>query len=203
VDAGNPELKNPASSARWSTRRHRRRRAGRRHAPGQHEFWLAAKNRPAITYVGSDDGMLHAFYSKDVTVGGVAHEAGEEAFAYIPPSMLTVIERLYAQNGQVADPRQHIYGLASSPKIRNLCVSNCNDTNNAVWKTLMIMTEGFGGNGMFMMNVTDPTASPPFQLMWTSKTQSSGVHLRLAPRTDRLGAGVRRPAEHRQRRHAP
>jgi len=78
---------------------------------------------PQITYVGSDDGMLHAFYTKDVTIAGVAHAGGAEAFAYIPPEMLSVITKLYAQGGQLPDPGKHIFGLASSPKVKSICTA--------------------------------------------------------------------------------
>jgi hypothetical protein len=136
-------------------------------SPGLHAFYLANQNRPSVTYVGSDDGMLHAFYTKDVVINGTSYVGGNEAFAYMPRSMLAVATKLYAQGGQVADPRQHIYGLASSPKVKSICVSNCT-SDSAVWKTVLVMTEGWGGNGIFMLDITNPSATQPFNLMWTS-----------------------------------
>jgi hypothetical protein len=136
-------------------------------SPGLHSFYVANQNRPSVTYVGSDDGMLHAFYTKDVVINGTSYVGGNEAFAYMPKSMLQVATRLYAQGGQVADPRQHIYGLASSPKVKSICVQNCN-SDDAIWKTVLVMTEGWGGNGVFMLDITNPTATTPFGLMWTS-----------------------------------
>jgi PilY1 beta-propeller domain len=136
-------------------------------SPGLHSFYLASQNRPSVTYVGSDDGMLHAFYTKDVVINGTSYVGGNEAYAYMPKSMLRVATRLYAQGGQLPDPRQHIYGLASSPKVKSICTDNCT-TDAAVWKTVLVMTEGWGGNGLFMLDVTDPTASTPFGLLWSS-----------------------------------
>ena len=95
--------------------------------PGGKEFSDKYANRPQVTYVGSDDGMLHAFYTKDVTFDGVAHAGGSEAFAYIPPEMLPVITKLYAQGGQLPDPNKHIFGLASSAKVKSICTANCTD----------------------------------------------------------------------------
>ena len=141
--------------------------------PGGKEFSDKYVARPQITYVGSDDGMLHAFYTKDVTIGGVARAGGSEAFAYIPPEMLGVITKLYAQGGQLPDPNKHIFGLASSAKVKSICTANCTDKTTAVWKTVLVMTDGYGGNEAFMLDVTDPTAATPFSLMWHSARVAS------------------------------
>jgi hypothetical protein len=136
--------------------------------PGGHAFYTRYQSRPELTYVGSDDGMLHAFWSQAQTVGGVARRGGSEAFAFLPPQMIAAVTKLYAQGGQQPDPKQHVFGLASSPKVKNLCVSNCADQVNAVWVTELIMTDGFGGNEAFALDVTDPTLDPPFGLLWTT-----------------------------------
>ncbi|MEO8215103.1 MAG: PilC/PilY family type IV pilus protein, partial [Myxococcales bacterium] len=141
--------------------------------PGGHAFYELHKNRPRITYVGSDDGMLHAFWSQDQTVGGVNRRGGSELFAYISPQMLPMVTKLYAQGGQLPDPARHLYGMASSPKVKNLCVANCTSQDTATWKTELVMTDGFGGTEAFAMDITDPEASPPFQMMWTTNSSSS------------------------------
>jgi hypothetical protein len=141
--------------------------------PGGRAFYERHKSRPRITYVGADDGLLHAFWSQDQLVGGVARRGGSEAFAYLPPHMLPVVTRLYAQGGQVPDPRKHVFGLASSAKVKNLCVSACNDPELAVWKTVLIMTDGFGGNDAFTLDITDHAADPPFGVLWTTATSGS------------------------------
>jgi len=140
--------------------------------PGGKEFSDKYKDRPQITYVGADDGMLHAFYTKDVTVSGVARAGGSEAFAYIPPEMLPVITKLFVQGGQLPDPNKHIFGLASSPKVKSICTANCSDKTAATWKTVLAMTDGFGGSEAFMLDVSDPTASTPFSLLWHSASVS-------------------------------
>jgi hypothetical protein len=160
-------------------------------APGQHKFYLDHLTRPSLVYVGSDDGMLHAFFTRNVTVNGVAYAAGNEAFAYLPRSMHATLTNLFAQDGQSADPAKHIYGLASSPKVKNLCVQNCNDDATAVWKTVLVMTEGWGGNGMFMLDVTDPVPASgnPFSVMWSATSTSQAT----AYNND-LGSSVSVPA---------
>jgi hypothetical protein len=114
--------------------------------------------------------MLHAFYTKDVTIAGVAKAGGSEAFAYIPPEMLSVVTKLYAQGGQLPDPSKHIFGLASSGKVKSICTANCTDKTSAVWKTVLMMTDGYGGNEAFMLDITDPTATTPFSLLWHTGT---------------------------------
>jgi hypothetical protein len=137
--------------------------------PGAHEFHLANLTRASLVYVGADDGMLHAFYTRATTVNGTPRTAGSEAFAYIPRSMLPVISTLYAQGGQLADPKQHIYGLATSPKVKNVCVGNCANKTAAVWKTVLVMSEGWGGHGVFALDITDPFSSgDPFSVMWST-----------------------------------
>lgn len=137
------------------------------------------KDRPHITYVGSDDGMLHAFHTG----------TGKEAFAYLPPQMLSTVTKLYAQGGQVPDPDAHIFGMASSPKVKTLCTANCNDKTAAVWKTVLSMTDGFGGSESFMLDITDPTASPPFNVMWHSSFNESASKYNTA-----LGQTISVPA---------
>ncbi len=141
--------------------------------PGGHQFFVTNKNRPNLTYVGSSDGMLHAFFTENTKVAGATHAAGSEAFAFMPHSMFTAVTRIYAQRGQASDPRRHVFGLANSPKVKNLCVQNCSNAELAVWKTLLVMNEGYGGSGMFVLDITNPVneigfSEPPVMPMWHS-----------------------------------
>jgi hypothetical protein len=139
---------------------------------------------PSLTYVGASDGMLHAFHARTQTVGGVTYSAGREAFAYIPQDMLPVITRLFAQGGQHADPRRHIYGLANSPKVKRFCTANCTAAASAAtWKTVLVMPEGFGGNDVFALDVSAPfgsaglkttAADPPIKQLWNTQTSAAG-----------------------------
>jgi hypothetical protein len=148
--------------------------------PGGSTFFNSAqmKARPYLTYVGSSDGMLHAFFSRNVTIGGTPYLAGQEAFAYIPQDMLPTINKLYVQGGQLPDPKDHIFGLASSPKVTNVCSAGCNDASTATWKTVLVMTEGYGGRDSFMLDITEPhttngirsgVTDPPVKLLWNTE----------------------------------
>jgi hypothetical protein len=85
--------------------------------------------------------------------------------------MLRNITRIYAQGGQVADPSKHIFGLANSPKVKNLCIRDCTDPQLAVWKTLLVMPEGYGNYETFVLDITNPLseggfAEPPVAPLW-------------------------------------
>ena len=138
--------------------------------PGGIDFSNRFKDRVHLTYVGSDDGMLHAFYTVDTAINGATQPGGSEAWAYLPPEMMGTVTKTYAQGGQVPDPGSHIFGLASSPKVKNLCASGCTSNSTAAWKTVLAMTDGYGGSEMFVLDITDPTASPPFSIVWHSAT---------------------------------
>lgn len=139
--------------------------------PGGHEFFLRYMNRPHLVYVGSSDGMLHAFFLEATTIGGVTYRAGSEAFAFVPPDMMSVIRNQYVQGGQRPSPYDHIFGIADSPKAKSLCVQGCTDAATAVWKTLLLVPEGYGGDELFMLDVTNPfgtngLADPPINVQW-------------------------------------
>ena len=137
-------------------------------------------NRPNLLYVGGDDGMLHAFFAQAATLplkyGGanVTFMGGEEAFAFIPNDMLPVINRQYAQGGQKisADQTDHIFGLAASPKVKDLCRgSTCATSDGSDWHTVLVIPEGIGGNKPFALDITNVIdqsnllAQPP-TLLW-------------------------------------
>ncbi|HTY28119.1 MAG TPA: hypothetical protein VMD51_08235, partial [Mycobacterium sp.] len=139
--------------------------------PGGHDFFLKYQFRPHLIYVGSSDAMLHAFFLVDTNVGGTVYTAGTEAFAFLAPDMMPAVRAQFVQGGQRPDPYEHIFGLADSPKAKTMCVSRCSDAANAVWKTLLIMPEGYGGGNTFMLDVTSPfgtsgLADPPVTVQW-------------------------------------
>jgi Neisseria PilC beta-propeller domain len=153
--------------------------------PGGQAFHDANVSRPNLTYVGASDGMLHAFFTKPVTVGSTTYAAGKEAFAYIPQTMLAVQNKLYAQGGQLPDPQDHIYGLANSPKAKNVCTAYCDglNVNPPEWKTTLAMAYGFGGTESFVLDITTPFdgagikrgAVAPAPLIWSTQYLSAGT----------------------------
>ncbi len=162
--------------------------------PGATAFHQRHKNRTHLTYVGSSDGMLHALFTEDAVIGGTTYEGGSEAFAYIPTEMLPVLTRLYVQKGQIPDPERHVFGIANSAKVRNICTANCTSADTAIWKTVLVMPEGYGGNKTFALDITAPISSsgvadPPVSRLWSTGDGSSASSYETA-----LGQTISVPA---------
>ena len=85
---------------------------------GQH------KDRRAIIFVGSNDGMMHAIDAR----------TGFEVWAFIPYNLLPKLKTF--RDGQAVD--QYDYFVDSSPKIAEVKVGG-------VWKSLLLFGEGPGG----------------------------------------------------------
>ena len=164
--------------------------------PGGNRFWHAYAGRPELVYLGADDGMLHAFFAV----------SGQEAFAFIPADMIPVIAKLYAQGGQRYSPNDHVYGLAGSPKVKNVCVANCSvktcsDDPNAdypdscpQWKTILVMGVGLGGNRPFALDITDPVEGSMVTLDSDSLLWHAGYKNAGGINTSKLGATISVPA---------
>jgi len=102
------------------------------------EYKAAHASREGIVYVGSNDGMLHAF--KEST--------GEEVFGYIPNAVFSD----NAQEGlhYLTDPAYtHRYYVDLSAEIADVYI-------NSEWRTLLIGGFRAGGRGLFALDVTNP-----------------------------------------------
>lgn len=104
------------------------------------DFIEAKKNRTPIVYVGANDGMLHAFRASD----------GHEVMAYIPSI-------LYSGKNQsglhfLADTSySHIPYVDESPLAADVFV-------DSDWKTYLVGALRAGGKGVYVLDVTNPSA---------------------------------------------
>ena len=111
-------------------------------------FQAAQANRKPVLYVGSNDGMLHAFDATPGTPLGSTPPttSGNELFAFIPnavfPNMPTLTSTLY--NGQ------HRFFVDGSPTSGDVQFSDNS------WHTMLIGSEAAGGNTVFALDVTNP-----------------------------------------------
>lgn len=136
-------------------------------------FETTNKDRTALVWVGADDGMLHAFQMQD----------GKEVLALIPPNLLALQHTLKtrydaakAPTGQPGLPQDHLYGLASSPRYGDVYFSA-----DTTYKTLLMLTEGPGGDLIAGIDATDPVgnlaaSTAPVTIQWT-KTGSNWTGL--------------------------
>lgn len=111
--------------------------------PGYLSFSQTVVNRTATIYVGANDGMLHAFRASD----------GMELFAYIPRAVSTHLNKLTHPN---YIHRPYVDGI---PQVGEAQV-------NTSWKTLLVSGMGGGANGVFALDVTDPTNFGPSNVMF-------------------------------------
>jgi type IV pilus assembly protein PilY1 len=108
--------------------------------------------RDGTVYIGTNEGMLHAFDEDDMT----------ERWAYVPsmviPNMWQLADKSYA----------HANFVNGNPIINDVCVSACN-TASAVWNTILVGGLNAGGQGYYAIDITDPVAP---NLLWEFDTNS-------------------------------
>lgn len=145
---------------------------------GYADFTRNNKSRPAMLYVGGNDGMLHGFAAKD----------GAEKIAYVPKGVLPNLTLL-------TDPQyneKHKSFVDGSPMtgdvdmgagIQDPSEPGYSTTYAANWRTLLVGTLGAGGKGYFVLDVTNPKdtgSAPAFveadakQLVALDRTRGSG-----------------------------
>ncbi len=102
-------------------------------------FQSTYANRPAVIYIGANDGMLHAFDA--VT--------GNERFAYIPTGVYANLIKLVSPYYNAV----HQFYLNGSPQSADVQFAS----NNS-WHTLLVGTEAQGGSSVFALDVSNPAA---------------------------------------------
>jgi type IV pilus assembly protein PilY1 len=135
------------------------------------------RNRPAMIYVPANDGMIHAFHAgpdletlhaknreTPTCSNGERWCPGEEAWAYVPASMLarTAVEVL---GGQV----ERFFSMDLSCRVDDVlvhdnrakdggydCEKDPVDKKYCGWRTVLLCGQGWGGNWFVALDVTDP-----------------------------------------------
>lgn len=102
--------------------------------------------RTTAVFVGANDGMLHAFNGT----------TGDELFAYIPSWVGSKLSALTAPS-YVTNHQSFVDG---SSVVEEAEVSSGN------WKTVLVSGSGAGGQGVFALDVTDPSAFSASKVMW-------------------------------------
>ena len=117
---------------------------------GYQDFYNANKDcskgtpcREMLIYVGTNDGMLHAFRNTD----------GSEKFSIIPKNLLGSVKNLSGT---------HQFYVDGNPKAYDVCFNGCTH-GSSDWRTVLVSGERDGGPYYFAANVTDPN-NP--QILW-------------------------------------
>jgi Tfp pilus tip-associated adhesin PilY1 len=118
-----------------------------------------------VVWIGSNDGLLHAFKVSD----------GSEIVGLLPPNLLAKQVLLYNTYkadptanpvGQPKMPSDHVYAVARSPRYGDVYFNSIDE-----WRTVMILTEGPGGDLMAAVDVTSPVSTDdnhvPLKVLWT------------------------------------
>jgi len=113
-------------------------------------FEAAYGSRHSLVWVGTSDGAVAGFDIID----------GAEILRLIPPTILSKQVELYdnysadpinSPLGQPGLPSEHIYGVANSIRFGDVYFPSPQE-----YKTVMIISEGPGGNGLHAIDVTHP-----------------------------------------------
>ena len=121
-------------------------------------------SRTEIAYVGDLYGMLHAI---DIATG-------EEKWAFIPPNLLGKLQNDRANPNAVQD----FAAVDASPTAKDVYYDHDNNPDtDKVWHTILVCPEGFWGNHIFALSVTDPDN---WSLLWELTDTDMGHAYRAA-----------------------
>ncbi|WP_226858189.1 pilus assembly protein [Diaphorobacter aerolatus] len=119
-------------------------------------FVTAQAAQPEMLYVGSNDGMLHAFNAS----------TGDEVFAFIPSSTKASLNVLTSANYGTSTGLAHRYFVDGTPTVTDVYFGGD-------WHKVLVGSMGAGGRQIFALDITDPS-SP--KLLWEfGEAQSSDM----------------------------
>ncbi|MFW5920848.1 MAG: pilus assembly protein, partial [Polyangiales bacterium] len=112
------------------------------------------QDRPTVAYVGTNDGILHAFAVEDteITTGphaGVTIEAGQELWGFIPPMFLQKLKSAMSS---------HQFMVDGTPVVKEVFTRRFagDQPDGLIYRTILIVGMRGGGEGYIAVDVTDP-----------------------------------------------
>ncbi|MDH5179399.1 MAG: PilC/PilY family type IV pilus protein [Gammaproteobacteria bacterium] len=109
------------------------------------EFQTAKSGRKPVVYIGSNDGMLHAFDAETLN----------ELFAYVPGSV-------YSNIVYYSDPSYtHRYMVDGTPTVMDVFFASKSE-----WKTVLVGGLNKGGTSIFALDVTNPFSFVKGNVLW-------------------------------------
>ncbi len=123
-------------------------------------------SRPAMIYVGANDGMLHGFDAG----------TGTEQFAYVPNAAFPRLSRL------VTPDYSHAYTVDGSPWVGDAYIGNR-------WRQVLVGTQGLGGRSLFTLDVSSPADFAAEDVLWEFTAPDLGLTL-PEPTVARLANGA-------------
>jgi len=114
-------------------------------------------NRPTVVYVGTNDGVLHAFAAERATItdpiSGTSEtfDAGEEIWGFVPPFLLPKIKSAMVSRQWMVD---------GSPVVKEVFYTRTAQASTAVtgdnFRTVLVVGLRGGGPAYVALDVTDP-----------------------------------------------
>ena len=116
------------------------------------EYMEDKESRPAMVYVGANDGMLHGFHGGIDHQGVVSPNGGEQMFGYIPRAVLGHMGNLLFpyEPDAVGQKFDHRYFVDGPVVVGDAYF-------DGGWKTALVATAGAGGRSVFALDVSDPS----------------------------------------------
>jgi type IV pilus assembly protein PilY1 len=120
-------------------------------------------DRPPIMYVGSNDGILHAFAVEDATISSPSGQrsvtTGEEIWGFIPPMLLPKLKSASVSHQWMVD---------GTPVVKDVFYARSPGENPdpEMYHTILVVGLRGGGNGYIALDVTDPLF-PQFLFQFT------------------------------------
>ncbi len=150
---------------------------------GYSAFAAAQVSRPGTVFIGTNDGMLHAFVAK--TDASISEVGGYERWAYVPSMVVPEMWRL-ADTSYANHHRNFVNGSPITSDV--YCTANCGGTGGAAsWRTILVSGLAGGGRGYFALDITNPN-SPT--LLWEFTTTAGIGHTQ----NDDVGYAYGKPA---------
>jgi type IV pilus assembly protein PilY1 len=122
---------------------------------GYASFLASNSSRAPTVYVGSNDGMLHAFDGSKT--------GGDERWAYVPsmviPNLYKLADHNYADNHRFFVDGPIVVGDAY---------------NGSSWSTILVGGLGHGGRGYYALDVTDPANPKALWEFGTAQDKNMG-----------------------------
>ena len=133
--------------------------------PGYSAYVTAQANRAGTVYMGTNDGMMHAF----------AADTGVERWTYVPSMVIPNMWKL----ADISYATMHANFVNGSPITSDIyCPGNCGGVHDAVpgasasWRTILVAGLNGGGRGYYALDITDPV-TPILLWEFTPATDSA------------------------------
>ena len=141
-------------------------------------FASAYAARTPTVYIGSNDGMLHAFYAAESATDTAN---GTELFAYVPRAISTKLNKL-TDAGYVKEA--YVDGAMTV----NEAQAHKSATGSVGWATVLVSGMGGGSKGLFALDVTSPSTFDAGNVLWefTNANDADMGHLLAEPKIVKL-----------------